>query len=101
MSVVQNARSHTTVAVSQASWDVVDVSLVAPWVIQVRFSDGVEGRVRMEQSHLIGVFEPLQDLSFFEQVYIDDGAVTWPGEIDLASDAMHDAIQEHGEWVLK
>jgi len=26
--------------------------------------------------------------------------VAWPGELDLAPDAMHTAIQEHSEWAL-
>jgi hypothetical protein len=26
--------------------------------------------------------------------------VSWPGELDLAPDAMHAAIREHGEWGL-
>jgi hypothetical protein len=33
-------------------------------------------------------------------VTIEHGAVTWPGELDLAPDAMHDAIRQHGVWVL-
>ena len=32
------------------------------------------------------------DAEFFEQVYIDNGAVSWPGEIDLAPDAMYAEI---------
>ena len=34
-------------------------------------------------------------------VLIDHGVVTWPGELDLAPDAMHEAIQQHGEWILQ
>jgi hypothetical protein len=30
------------------------------------------------------VLAPLLDPRFFEQVFIDQGAVAWPGEIDLA-----------------
>jgi hypothetical protein len=26
--------------------------------------------------------------------------VVWPGELDLAPDAMHAAIQKHGVWSL-
>jgi hypothetical protein len=29
------------------------------------------------------------------------GAVTWPGEIDLAPDAMYAAIAAEGKWALK
>jgi hypothetical protein len=32
---------------------------------------------------------PLRDEQFFEQVFVDYGAVAWPGEIDLAPDAMY------------
>ena len=38
---------------------------------------------------LTGVLAPLRDTEFFRQVFIDRGAVAWPGEIDLAPDAMY------------
>jgi hypothetical protein len=31
-------------------------------------------------------------MSFFERVYIDSGAVAWPGDIDLAPDAMYSQV---------
>jgi len=31
---------------------------------------------------------------------MDYGVVTWPGEIDLAPDAMHQAIRETGQWIV-
>jgi hypothetical protein len=50
---------------------------------------------------LTGVFEPLKALSFFVQARVEHGAVTWPGELDLAPDAMYDAVKNHGTWVLQ
>jgi hypothetical protein len=47
-----------------------------------------------------GVFAPLADPSLFAQVTLEYGAVTWPGELDLAPDAMHAAIQKHRVWSL-
>ena len=47
-----------------------------------------------------GVFAALADPFLFAQVRLDCGAVAWPGELDLAPDAMHDAIQERREWLL-
>jgi len=38
---------------------------------------------------VIGV---LSDVQFFEQVFVDYGAVAWPREIDLAPDAMYAQI---------
>jgi len=66
----------------------------------VTFADGVRGRVKMLPSHLFGVFERLKDPSVFSQLRVTDGFVSWPGEIDLAPDAMYEAIRRDGEWVL-
>lgn len=102
MSLTPSTKTHTTSTIEPVIpyWEVTKVIPQAPWVLHVQFADGLEGTVRLEKSHLTGVFEPLQDLHFFEQVYIEDGAVTWPGEIDLAPDAMYEAIQADGEWLL-
>jgi len=48
--------------------------------------------VRLKPDELTGALAPLADVKFFEQVFIDYGAVTWPGEIDLAPDAMYAKI---------
>lgn len=82
-------------------WDVVEVKVEAPLSLQVRFSDGTQGRVRFELSYLTGVFQALKEHAVFAQVHVDGGAVAWPGELDLAPDAMYDAIKRHGEWVLR
>jgi hypothetical protein len=47
-----------------------------------------------------GVFAALADPSLFAQVRVDLGAVSWPGDLDLAPDAMHEAIQAQGVWSL-
>jgi hypothetical protein len=46
------------------------------------------------------LFEQLRDASFFSRVTARLGAVEWPGEIDLAPDAMYDEIRAHGVWIL-
>jgi hypothetical protein len=82
-------------------YDVVEVQPVLPMALQVRFADGTAGRVRFESSHLTGVFEALKDPTVFAQARVEAGAVTWPGYLDLAPDAMYAAIKSHGEWVLR
>ena len=47
------------------------------------------GHVQLRPDELTGALAPLLDPQFFEQVFIDYGAVAWPGEIDLAPDAMY------------
>jgi hypothetical protein len=70
-------------------WDVVEVKPEPGYCLFVRFEDGLSGRVRLQTEELTGVLAPLNDPGFFDQVFIDQGAVAWPGEIDLAPDAMH------------
>lgn len=81
-------------------WDVVDVKPIAPLALRVQFADGTVGKVQFEPSHLTGVFSTLRDPIIFQQAYISDGAVAWPGDLDLAPDAMYTAIKAQGEWVL-
>lgn len=82
-------------------WDVIEAHVIAPGVFSVRFADGLEGRVRFEPSAYRGVFAPLRDPAFFARLYVDGWFVTWPGELDLAPDAMYWHIKDSGEWLLK
>ena len=70
-------------------WDVVDVVPEADHCLFVRFKDGLNGRMRFLPDELTGALEPLQDGEFFRRVFVDNGAVAWPGDIDLAPDAMY------------
>ena len=73
-------------------WDVVEVRPEPGYSLFVRFKDGLCGRVQLSREELTGVLAPLADANFFERVFVDQGAVAWPGEIDLAPDAMHAEI---------
>jgi hypothetical protein len=73
-------------------WDIVEVTPELNHCLFVRFKDGLSGRVSLQESEMTGALAPLRDARFFEQVYIDHGALTWPGEIDLAPDAMYSRI---------
>jgi hypothetical protein len=73
-------------------WDVVEVKPEADYWLFVRFKDGLRGRVQLRREELTGVLAPLAEAQFLERVFIDHGAVAWPGEIDLAPDAMYDQV---------
>ena len=86
--------------VPAAPWRVRTVEALPGHRLQVRFVDGVEGIVVFRDSFFRGVFAPLADEARFREVRIVDGVVSWPGDIDLAPDAMHDEIVRHGQWVV-
>lgn len=75
-------------------WDVVEVKPEPDYRLFVRFRDGLTGYVQLQQEELTGALAPILDRNFFEQVYVDSGAVAWPGDIDLAPDAMYRQIAE-------
>jgi len=90
--------------IPRASWRVVEVHTFPGYRLVVKFIDGTKGEVdmsRLVMSDRAGVFIQLRDPVLFAQAYVDYGAVVWPGEIDLAPDAMYDEIKKHGQWVLE
>ena len=70
-------------------WDVVEVKPEPEYRFFVRFKDGLARRVQLRPEELTGALAPLLDVQVFQQAFIDSGAVAWPGEIDLAPDAMY------------
>ncbi len=92
--------------VPRAPWRVSAARLVEHGLLAVEFVDGTGGSVDMrpllESDRVIGtVFEPLRDPAIFAQASVHLGAVEWPGEVDLAPDAMYEAIRASGEWILR
>jgi hypothetical protein len=85
-----------------AAWRVSEVRVVEDHAVWVRFKDGLEGVVRFLPGFFRGVFSHLSDPVQFRQVTVVGGAVTWPGELDLAPDAMHEEIiLRGGVWVVE
>jgi len=84
-------------------WHAVEVTALPEYRLHVRFNDGLAGIVdisRLVCSPKAGVFAALADPGLFSRAFVHYGVVTWPGGLDLAPDAMHDAIRESGEWIL-
>jgi len=85
-------------------WRLTSVKPLEDYKLEVEFIDGTHGFVDMRQQIMgqkAGVFAVLRDINIFNQVCLEYGAVTWPGEIDLAPDVMHDEIANNGVWVLE
>lgn len=86
-----------------APWRLTKVKPLPDYTLEVTFVDELHGFVKMHDFILgsgAGVFAVLKDVKLFNQVYLEFGALTWPGEIDLAPDAMHHEIKQNGTWIL-
>jgi hypothetical protein len=85
--------------VCRVPWAVTKVIPLADYRLDVTFNDGTQGCVEMKSFVMdenAGVFCALRDVAFFNQVSIVMGVVTWPDEIDLAPDVMHEEIKKRG-----
>ena len=110
MQPTENPENNRTPEVEPAirhtvPWRVASVAALPDSRLRVSFLDGTRGEVQM-RSFLINpridgtIFEALRDPAVFAQAQVVLGAIQWPNGVDLAPDAMYDAIRERGVWVL-
>jgi len=102
LSEIPNA-SLADEVVPHSPWRLTAVETLPEFRLRVKFADGLTGVVNLSgivHSPGAGVFSALADPALFAQVRIEHGTPVWPGEVDLAPDAMHTAIQANGEWSL-
>jgi len=87
-----------------AVWSIVRFKALPEYKIEVSFADGTTGIAdlapRLSQGPLGDGFDPLCDEKMFARVFLEHGALTWPGGIDLAPDAMYERIRSSGRSIL-
>jgi hypothetical protein len=87
-----------------APWRIAKFRILTGYRLKVYFLDGLQGELdisKLVQSKNAGIFAKLRDPTVFKQVFIHYGVLTWPGEIDIAPDAMHEEIKSHGKCILE
>ena len=98
------SEANSAARISNVPWVVDEVRALPGYRLYVRFIDGTEGEVDASNfilSKTAGVFTPLRDPARFAEVRVQDGFVAWPGDLDLAPDAMYDELKRNGVWVLE
>lgn len=69
---------------------VTKVTPVAGYHLDVEFDDGARGIADLSDYAGVGVFAAWLKPGLFEQVAItSDGALAWPGDLDLCPDALY------------
>ena len=98
-----NKKNITSRIIPAAAWRLTKIKALDNYKVEVEFTDGTPGYVEMMRfimKNNAGIFSKLKDKALFNQAYIEYGVLTWPGGIDLAPDAMYDAIKQTGHWHL-
>ncbi len=78
-------------------WSLNDVTSIAyrqGYVYHILFDDGLEGD--LDLSEYVGsgpVFEPLNDLAFFQQARIEGGTISWPNGADIAPETLYEKLE--------
>lgn len=84
---------HVSLDSEQSIYKVMRVTRVKPvggCRLELEFDDGVSGVVDLSDLAGVGVFAAWLNPGFFEQVTItNDGALAWPGDLDLCPDAIY------------
>ena len=62
--------------------------------VHLRFADGLAADVDL--SYLLdfgGVFEPLWDVEYFRQLFVEGSTIAWPNAADIAPETLYDHVQ--------
>ena len=70
--------------------DVTNLRYLDGYRLLLEFSDGTNGIANLDEE-IVGrkAFKPLRNVSLFRRASVEDGAVTWPGGLDLATERLY------------
>jgi len=84
-----------------APWRVKRLSILPEYRLAVTFQDGTSGIVDLSgvtAAHDRGIYEPLEDPSYFKQARLEMGVVTWPNGADLDPAWMYEELVRFKTW---
>jgi len=72
-----------------------EATYVKDFIIRVRFADGVEGEVNLEEDLEGEIFQPLKDVEYFKKftVHPELHTLTWPNGADFAPEFLYDKVK--------
>ncbi len=73
-------------------YSIVSAKYLESYKIALKFEDDSEGIVDLTEYHSKkGLFEPLKDIDFFKEFYIDKelGTIVWSNGLDIAPDTLY------------
>ena len=78
--------------------DVVKVEVLEGYKLKLFFEDGICGDINVEELILFkGIFAPLEDLEFFNKVFVnsDIGTICWENGADLSPEFLYSKIKSN------
>ena len=74
---------------------VIDAKYIKDYTLYLRFSDGLDGEVDLEQELEGEIFQPLRDISYFKDFTVNQElhTVVWPNGADFAPEFLYEKLQ--------
>ena len=74
---------------------VIDAKYIKDYKLYLRFSDGSDGEVDLEQDLEGEIFEPLRDIPYFKDFTVNQElhTVVWPNGADFAPEFLYEKLQ--------
>jgi hypothetical protein len=66
-----------------------ELRYVPTYSLFVRFEDGVEGQINLEQLVEKGIFQSLKNTELFSKAYATTHAIAWSDELEIDAIAVH------------
>ncbi len=84
---------------------VTQVRYLGEYRLELSFTDGTTGVLDLK-ARVVGrggIFKPLEDLAFFQQVQVDPeaGTIVWPNEVDFCPDVLYSLVTGNPIGVLE
>jgi hypothetical protein len=75
--------------------DVIDAKYIKDYIIWVKFTDGTEGEVDLEDDLHGDIFEPLKNKDYFKKFTIHPElyVLTWPNGADIAPEHLYGKVK--------
>ena len=74
---------------------VVSAKVLQDYKVHIRFADGTEGEVDLQNELTGDIFQPLKDQKFFHQVSVnkDFHTLVWPNGADFAPEFLYEKVK--------
>ena len=72
---------------------VTSVSYLDGYKLMVKFNNGTEGVVDLEEELYGEIFEPLRDKKLFQKVFVTSRTIEWPNGADFAPEFLFEIAQ--------
>ena len=70
---------------------IVEAHYQSGYIVRLTFDNGTKKSVDVSQFFIGPVFEPIKEITTFQKLYVEAGALSWPSGVDISPEALYEA----------